>query len=90
MSGRRNTWPWVEGYHPLVIRDVMYWCGDEEDPETMLRGWLETATWRYTQWGLLTTPYNNVLANRVVSTHEEYLAFGRVGGCHGGGARPIV
>ena len=74
MSGRKKTWPWMDDYHALVFRDVMFWCGASEIQK--IRQILEARTLTYTEMGLLAEPYKDVsFANRVVSTEAEWEAF---------------
>ena len=74
MSGRKKTWPWMEDYHALVVRDVMFWCGVSEIQK--VRRLLEARTLAYTELGLLDEPYNDVFfADRVVSTKAGWEAF---------------
>ena len=73
MSGRRKMWPWMDDYHPLVFRDVMFSCGHEIEK---IQWALETRTLAYTKLGLLDKPYSDVFfANRVVSTEGEWESF---------------
>ena len=74
MSGRKKTWPWMDDYHALVFRDVMFWCGVSEIEK--IRRVLESRTLAYAELGLLDEPYNDLFfANRVVSTAAEWEAF---------------
>ena len=79
MSSRRNTLPWLDDYHALVVRDVMFWCGFVNPlkfPLEWIQSKLEAVTLAYTEWGLLYEPYTDVLfADRVVSTVAEWDAF---------------
>ena len=74
LFGREKTWPWMAGYHVLVLRDVMFWCGVSKIEKC--RHLLEARTLAYAELGLLDEPYNDVFfANRVVSTEAEWGAF---------------
>ena len=74
MCGRKKTWPWMDGCHALVFRDVMFWFGTAEIEK--IRRLLENRSLAYTEWGILDEPYNDVLfADRVVSTKAEWDAF---------------
>ena len=85
MFGRKKTWPLLDDYHALVVRDVLFWTEGQRrswggaatvpSPEIM-RARLDIVTSRYTELGLLDEPYNDVLfSNRVVSTEAEWDAF---------------
>ena len=74
MLGRRKAWPWMDHFHSLVLRDVMFWYGGVETEK--IRRLLEDRTLAYEEWGLLDEPYNDpFFADRVVSTKAEWDAF---------------
>ena len=65
MAGRKKAWPWMDGYHAFVFRDVMFWCGASEIGH--IRRLLDARTIAYTTLGLINEPDNDVFfANRVV------------------------
>ena len=73
MSGRKKTYPWMDDYHPLVVRDVMLVMNQEW---MCIRALLDAATAQYKELGLLDEPYHDVFfANRMVSTDAERDAF---------------
>ena len=74
MYRRKKTWPWMDDYHALVFRDVMFWCGASEIEK--IRRLLDARTLAYTELGLLDEPHNDVFfVNRVVSSEAEWEAF---------------
>ena len=70
LTCRKKTWPWMDDYHALVFRDVMFWCGASQIEK--IRRVLDARTLAYTELGLLDKPHNDVVfADRVVSTEAE-------------------
>ena len=74
MAGRKSTWSWMDNYHALVLRDVMFWCGTAQIEK--IRRLLEARTQLYSDLGLLDKPYSDAFfADRVVSTEAGWEAF---------------
>eukprot|EP00760_Papus_ankaliazontas_P001209 PhM_4_TR10421/c1_g2_i4/m.25272 len=84
-AASRNTWPWLSSYHPKVRRDVVYWCGRDDDPEqSVLKSMLDLTSTKYLQLGLISDTEKDLTSEsppawdqEVCASHERVTAFRR-------------